>query len=126
MELFLNKPYKNGGTYDMNWNAEGMKTAVGLHGTLNNQNDIDTSWTLEMKIPFTALKKEGRVYMPQKGSSWRINFSRVEWNMEMRDGKYQVRKNEQGKNVPEDNWVWSPIGLINMHIPEKWGFVVFE
>ena len=26
---------------------------------------------------------------------------------------------------PEDNWVWSPQGEIDMHIPEKWGFVRF-
>jgi hypothetical protein len=25
----------------------------------------------------------------------------------------------------EDNWVWSPQGAINMHLPEHWGFVRF-
>jgi hypothetical protein len=25
-----------------------------------------------------------------------------------------------------DNWVWSPQGAINMHIPEMWGFVEFS
>ena len=25
----------------------------------------------------------------------------------------------------EDNWVWSPQGLINMHFPEQWGYVRF-
>jgi hypothetical protein len=27
---------------------------------------------------------------------------------------------------PEDNWVWSPQGAINMHLPGHWGTVVFE
>lgn len=26
----------------------------------------------------------------------------------------------QVPNVPEDNWVWSSQGAINMHLPERW------
>ncbi len=126
MELLMNKPYRKGGTYDMGWNADGMRTAVELKGTLNQQLDTDTGWTLEMAIPFTALKKEGRVFHPAKGSTWRINFSRVEWSMEMKEGIYSVKRNAQGKKLPEDNWVWSPIGEINMHIPEQWGYIIFK
>jgi len=28
-------------------------------------------------------------------------------------------------NTKEDNWVWSPQGAVNMHIPERWGRVRF-
>jgi hypothetical protein len=28
-------------------------------------------------------------------------------------------------HLAEDNWVWSPQGLINMHVPERWGWVEF-
>jgi hypothetical protein len=28
--------------------------------------------------------------------------------------------------LPEDNWVWSPQGLIAMHYPEMWGMVRFR
>lgn len=126
MELFMNKPYRKGGTYDMSWNADGMRTAVGLKGTLNQQHDTDTGWTVEMAIPFSALKKGDRVFQPQLGSKWRINFSRVEWTMEMKVGQYAVKRDARGKKLPEDNWVWSPIGEINMHIPEKWGYIIFK
>jgi hypothetical protein len=27
--------------------------------------------------------------------------------------------------VKEENWVWSPQGVIDMHRPEKWGWVYF-
>jgi hypothetical protein len=27
---------------------------------------------------------------------------------------------------PEDNWIWSPQGVIDMHRPERWGFVQFS
>ena len=29
-------------------------------------------------------------------------------------------------NLPEDNWVWSPQGAINMHLPERWGRLRFH
>jgi hypothetical protein len=30
------------------------------------------------------------------------------------------------KPLPENNWVWSPQGLIAMHYPEMWGLVQFS
>ncbi|MEL7220901.1 MAG: carbohydrate-binding family 9-like protein, partial [Bacteroidota bacterium] len=35
-------------------------------------------------------------------------------------------KGENNKNIPADYWVWSPHGTINMHMPEKWGYVQFS
>ena len=28
--------------------------------------------------------------------------------------------------MPEHNWVWSPQGVINMHYPERWGYLQFS
>src|SRR5262249_59003256 len=36
-------------------------------------------------------------------------------------GKY-----ERVKGRPEHNWVWSPQGVIDMHRPERWGYVQFS
>ncbi len=58
---------------------------------------------------------------PKPGDSWRVNFSRVEWEFERYKDGY-LRK----EGVPCDNWVWSPQGEVNMHIPEMWGHVVFS
>ena len=58
---------------------------------------------------------------PSDGEQWRVNFSRVQWQHEIRDGKY--------RRVPdrsENNWVWSPQGVVNMHRPETWGRVQFS
>ena len=27
--------------------------------------------------------------------------------------------------LPEDNWVWSAQGAVDMHMPERWGYVQF-
>src|SRR5207248_447695 len=59
---------------------------------------------------------------PREGDIWRINFSRVEWQYDVIDGKYCRHEREKS---PEDNWVWSPQGVIDMHRPERWGVVMF-
>ena len=58
---------------------------------------------------------------PKDGDQWRINFSRVEWDTEIVDGKYR-----KVKGKPEYNWVWSPQGVIDMHRPERWGYLQFS
>lgn len=120
-DLALDKPYRMGGKADNGWEIPGLRTAVHLNGTLNNPSDRDTGWTIEMAFPWTAFHRGPRPPRPPAaGESWRINFSRVEWQLDVKDGKYQK---VPGKK--EDNWVWSPQGVINMHVPEKWGFVRF-
>jgi hypothetical protein len=48
-------------------------------------------------------------------------YSRVEWKLEVVDGRYR-----KVPGVPENNWVWSPQGASNMHRPESWGYVQFS
>ena len=54
------------------------------------------------------------------GTQWRINFSRVQWNVKVENNSY-VKLHE-----PEHNWVWSPQWAINMHRPEYWGYLQFS
>lgn len=65
--------------------------------------------------------------IPKAGDQWRVNFSRVDWHMEIKNGRY-IKKVDPatGKKRPPENWVWSPTGRIDMHRPETWGFVQFS
>ena len=110
-DLFLERPYKLGGKADNSWDIQGLKTAVAVQGTLNNPTDVDRGWTLEIAYPLNAFESRQHVPPPHDGRMWRINFSRVEW------------KPGQPK---EDDWVWSPQGLIDMHVPEHWGYLNFR
>ena len=55
-----------------------------------------------------------------------MNFSRVQWKVDIKDNTYVKRTNEAGNVLPEDNWVWAPTGVINIHYPELWSFVFFS
>ncbi|MFC5045564.1 carbohydrate-binding family 9-like protein [Aquimarina hainanensis] len=123
-DLFITKPYREDNSILSDWNANGMKTAVAINGTLNNASDIDQGWSVEMAIPLRVFKKSYYQKINLKDQYWRLNFSRVNWDHDLVSGKYQ-RKKINNKLQPEYNWVWSPQGVINMHEPEKWGYVFF-
>ena len=99
-----------------------MKVATKVHGTLNNPKDTDKGWTVEFAIPRKAIAQSFDNYL-KAGNYLRIGFSRVEWQYELVNGKYQRKKDASGKYLPEDNWTWGPTGQIAMHMPERWGFV---
>ena len=121
-DLLLTRPYKNGGKAIDAWEIPGLKTAVHVDGTLNHPGDRDRSWSVEIAWPWPSLKELSDCPVPPRdGDQWRINFSRVEWQHEIVDGRYRKIKGR-----PEDNWVWSPQGVIDMHRPERWGIVQFS
>ena len=66
-----------------------------------------------MAFPWNTFEEIADITIPPKDKDqWRINFSRVEWKIEVKNGKYQKLINlETGKSLPEDNWVWSPQGV---------------
>jgi hypothetical protein len=75
---------------------------------------MDEGWTVEVGFPWEALREYAgdQSVPPREGDVWRVNFSRVE----------RVR----GSAVTDcDDWVWSPLGIKEMHIPDRWGIVKF-
>ncbi|MBK5290720.1 MAG: carbohydrate-binding family 9-like protein [Acidobacteriia bacterium] len=121
-DLFLPKPYNQGGKADNSWEIPGLQTGVHIEGTLNHPADRDRGWSVEIAFPWEAFRERaGGDVRPAPGASWRVNFSRVEWRVEVVDGRYRKLP-----GLKEDNWVWSPQHVINMHVPEQWGFVRFS
>lgn len=152
-DLFLDRPYNRRGKANIGWDMAGLRTAVQLDGTLNDPSDRDSGWSVEIAIPWPALvppadfrfpagdeagvtdtaataERVTRPFRhglpPRPGDTWRVNFSRVEWPLDVVDGAYRrARVPTRDDQHPEHNWVWSPQGEINMHIPEMWGMVRF-
>lgn len=121
-DLFLPKPYRDGGPADHDWNAMGLRRAIRLRGTLNDPRDVDQGWDIEIAWPWSAFDRHGQSppKPPRVGDQWRANFSRVQWDVDVVDGHYR-----KVAGRPEHNWVWSPQGVIDMHRPELWGIVHF-
>lgn len=127
-DLYLPKPYRDGGPADHDWNVVGLKKAVKLNGTLNDPSDVDRGWMVVMAMPWKSferhVRKDGAFVPggpPKAGEQWRVNFSRVQWDLEVVEGKYRKIAGR-----PEHNWVWSPQGIVDMHRPEMWGVVQFS
>ncbi|MEQ9441376.1 MAG: carbohydrate-binding family 9-like protein [Cyclobacteriaceae bacterium] len=125
-DLFLTKPYRNQPQVIDAWDIPGLKTAVQVRGTLNQPEDVDEGWSVEIAMPWAALTEAGSQRGLPVGEYWRINFSRVNWHTTVEGGRYARQQDAQGNYLPEFNWVWSPQGVVNMHEPERWGYVYFS
>lgn len=123
-ELAIERPYRDGGPVHRGENLPNLRSAVHVHGTLNDPSEQDEGWSLEVAIPWADMARfrGGETGPPLEGEQWKVNFSRVHWCFDIVDGAY--RKIHRLCH-PEDNWVWSPQGAIDMHRPERWGIVQF-
>ncbi|EXZ16490.1 hypothetical protein M067_1961, partial [Bacteroides fragilis str. J-143-4] len=108
-DLMLDRPYRSGGNFMVQWDCPGLKLAIHREGTLNKSKDKDKYWSVEMAIPHKALTMNFNNPL-KAGNCWRINFSRVQW---LKAGG------------PEENWVWTPTGKVDMHMPDRWGYLFF-
>lgn len=126
-DLLLTKAYRDSGKPVNGFEFHGMRTAVHIDGVLNKPGSHNRSWSVEVVIPFAALQECAAESRPPKpGEYYRVNFSRVQWKVDIQNGTYQKRLNaETGRPLPEDNWVWAPTGVVNIHYPELWAFVFF-
>jgi hypothetical protein len=120
-DLIIIKPFRDGGPSLSAWDIRGLEVSVQVDGTLNDPTDTDKGWTVEMALPWAVLKEAapGR-RPPREGEQWRLNFARSQWSADVVDGAY--RKN---LDTAADWWVWSPQGAVDMHRPERFGYVQF-
>ncbi|MDR1403147.1 MAG: carbohydrate-binding family 9-like protein [Tannerellaceae bacterium] len=123
-DLFLTKPYRDGGLSFSNWEFMGMESALHIDGTLNDPRDTDTSWSVEIFLPWRSVYQltPGK-NKPEVGDQIRANFSRARWNAEIQDGKYVKIPYAGDDKVRSRFWAWAPSNANNVHMPEFWGFV---
>lgn len=122
--LIMNKPYRDGGSPLTGWTPIGLQSAVKLNGTINNSSDNDQGWVAEIAIPLASLS-----FNPldsKKNTGLRINFLRTGWDFTVQNNVYTKSLDSSGKPLPPHYAVWSSQGLINMHLPERWGYTSFS
>ena len=100
-------PYNNRSS---TWNAAGIQVAYTHHGTLNQDSDTDTSWTMEIAIPFENFVPFAKNIPPKNGDVWRLNLNRC-----------------GGKTNPQySQWSDSGTPKPQFHAPEGFGVVRFS
>lgn len=101
----------------LNYDMPGLETAVHIDGTLNDNSDIDTGWTLEVAIPWSslALLANGRNLPPKAGDEWRMLL-----------GRFQKLIVSGTEVQPHPAMVMTPHGVYDTHQPEKWSRVRFD
>lgn len=101
-----------------NWRFPGLRTAVHVQGTLNDDTDQDRGWTAEIALPwrgFQWLSKSGqRPTPPRDGDEWRMDFSRFNTAKEPPPAK------------DSGGWALSPHGVWDSHVPECFARVRFS
>jgi hypothetical protein len=164
-DLCLNKPYTDGGYENSTrvfnhsaggtkpgagWDDPGLRTAARVRGCALNEPPAPGApacrgWSLEIAFPLAAISLNNTNELPpRRGSYWRINFSRVEWNTTVVGGgggggggggdgggvdgagsggpRHYVKR---PANETCDNWLWAPLGIVDVHQPERWGYLQF-
>lgn len=119
-DLFITAPYREGeacvALHD--WDIKGLKTAVTHQGTLNQGEDDDISWTVEVAWPWESIT--GHSHLPRRGEApkdgtvMRFNFSRVDHPLKPDGTRGEV------------NTVWAPTRQATIHAPEHWGLIRFS
>lgn len=91
---------------DVAWDCEGLRSAVQVVGTIDQRDDVDQRWVVEVAIPFAQIGREGRA--PLEGEVWRANFYRID---RAGEGEFSA---------------WSPTLVPNFHVPARFGYLIFS
>jgi hypothetical protein len=104
---------------DWYWDCAGLKSAVQVHGTLNYSDDKDGGWTVELAVPWEALKPLTKgAYSPNEGNNkWLAHLGHVY------KPEFRYEKRRRSKHLYA---TWPVLGVHNCHVPERWGYLVFE
>ncbi|MDB5275968.1 MAG: hypothetical protein JWR61_923 [Ferruginibacter sp.] len=100
-----------------NFDMPGLQTAVQVQGTLNDNTDVDTGWTLELAIPWSslALLDPEKTVPPVSGDVWTMFL-----------GRFQKLMNGGKEVIPHPAMVLTSHGIYDTHMPEKWSRIAFE
>ncbi len=97
----------------MDWDYLGIKSAVNVQGTLNDDLDIDIGWTVELAFPWSGMKSLfGKEIHPKKDDSFRINFSR-----------FEIPSVENQDPNKHPGWSLTPHKIYDSHIPRCFCYV---
>lgn len=106
-ELVILVPNLNGHAAGwMPWNYKGAKKTKKATKIIHDENENTTAWIGEFFIPYALLRPLQNV-PPKKGTQWRANIYRIDYD------------------DTESYWSWQPVNN-NFHEYQKYGTIVFD
>lgn len=100
------------------WDFPGLRSAVAIDGTLNDNTDRDHGWTAELAFPWEGMRdlaaSDDRSLPPSDGDAWQMSFSRF--------NQYRAAPPAQDSS----GWTMSPHGVWDSHIPELFPYIHFS
>jgi len=92
------------------WNGKGIQIATTIRGTLNDDNDEDDYWILEVAIPFENFSGVAKHTPPAEGDVWHMGLNRL------------------GGQTNQQYSQWSPSQTPNpqFHAPADFGHITFS
>ena len=89
------------------WDCLGLMTQVHVEGPIDTREDDNAYWACEMAIPHIEIHDAPNI-PPQPGDQWRVNL-------------YRIDRHKTG----DEFQAWSPTGIVNYHIPDRFGVLEF-
>jgi hypothetical protein len=96
-------------TFFKRFDATDLQIGVALDGTLNERDDVDRGWSLELAIPWENFEELAR-RRPAIGAIWRANLNR--WDGVEPDRRMSIWSDPMN----DESWP---------HVPERFGELVF-
>ena len=92
----------------LDWDFPGLRSAVKVNGRINAPTVTSKGWTVELAFPWTGMRHlaGGRALPPNEGDVWRLFLGRFQ-NLHV------------GEQTVQAAWCWSPHGVYDTHLPEK-------
>jgi hypothetical protein len=100
----------------MDWDFPGLRWAVQVNGTINNHDDLDQGWTVELGFPWKGMEvlAQSRSLPPENQDVWLMSFLR-----------FEALEANGRKIEPSVGWALNAHGVYDSHIPERFSRVVF-
>ncbi|RHY13885.1 hypothetical protein DYB36_005132 [Aphanomyces astaci] len=133
--LLLKKPYRDGGgenstrvdpVHGFDMVPLGLRSAVYVKGRANDPSKLARHHVPKLKAMVlrpTCTFLDGRSRVAAGGVGVEDDGSRAAATRVVL--AHQLFPRRMMKDLPEENWVWSPQGQVAMHMPERWGYLRF-
>ncbi len=125
------KPNGRNDWADTDWKIPDVITKVAINGSKNDTSNIDTSWVIEMKVPFSQVAGwQSTIFAapsgwspavpPVSGSEWRFNLSRHDVNT------FEDNLSDWSSFSHNGNYPYTGVDTVHLHDPNNFAVLLFD